>query len=223
MQLRDRRGCVLAGMYWYVSRQKVDALLPEFGPRGFNLFKELSLTLKLPFVEGKLSVNPDRSLFLNVEKIENGIKSFGAASDLAEAGSKPFFSFSGRAYRTVESGAYFIVLAQGRVALLLAGSPSNAVGAPPKQSDNVSPSVDPIGAVTRLFKHPSDPKDAFDACSYMWVEMARAAREDGVVLPDVEGIAVFGAAFPAVIDRFSHDFPGIDRVVVGTPIFVRQL
>jgi hypothetical protein len=77
----------LTGVYWYVSRQKVDALLHEFGPRGFNVFKELSLTLKAPFVQAKTSSSPDR-------RIENGIKSAGAASDLAEAGSNPFFSFS---------------------------------------------------------------------------------------------------------------------------------
>jgi hypothetical protein len=212
------------GMYWYVSRQKVDALLPQFGPRGFNLFKELSLTLKAPFVEAKTSVNPDRSVFLNVEKVENGMKSAGAASDLAEAGSKSFFSFRGRAYRAIETGAYFIVLRQGRVALILAGSPSNAVGAPPKQSDNISPSADPIGAVTRIFDHPSDAKDLSGACTHMWATMARPVRENWGALPEVEGIAVFGAALPADINQlWPANFADIDRVVVGTPIFVRQL
>ena len=215
----------MTGIYWYVSRQKVDALLPEFGPRGFSLFKELSLTLKAPFAEAKTSVNTDRSLFLHVGNIENGLKSAGVTTDVSDAGSKPFFSFRGRAHRAVDSGAYFIVLAQNSTALLLAGSPTNAVGAPPKQSDDISPSADPLGAVRRSFGELSDREGSQlgEMCSYIWDVLAGPVSQSWDALPEVEGIAVYGARFPPAKGQFSGaKFSDIDRIVIGTPIFVRQ-
>lgn len=218
----------MRGIYWYVSRQKVDALMQAFGPAGFNLFKELSLTLKAPFLgEAKASLNPDRSLIQNVENIENGIKTAGALSDLSDAGSKTFFYFRGRAHRAVEQGAYFIVLSQDRTALLLAGSPANAIGAPPKQSEEISPSVDPLGSINRAFKDQlkdsEQARDLSNGCAYMWVMLASPVRDDWASIPEVEGIAVFGAAFPSIGHFRRLNFAELDRIVIGSPIFVRQL
>jgi hypothetical protein len=218
----------VTGVYWYVSRQKVDALMNAFGPKGFN-FKELSLTLKAPLLgEAKASLNPDRSLIRNVESVENGIKSAGAASPLTDAGSQPLFYFRGRAHRAVEHGAYFILLSEAPTAILLAGSPSNAIGAPPKQSDEISPSADPFGSIRRAFKEQSigelqSSRDLGGDCAYMWATLADVARESWTSMPEVEGFAVFGAVFAAARHFQRMRFPELNRIVVGTPIFVRQI
>jgi hypothetical protein len=212
-------------MYWYVSRQKIEALLPQFGNRGFHWLKELSFTLKSPFAEAKASLSPDKGLFKSVVDVENGLKRSGLA-DFPENESKVFFSFRLKAHRAIEQGAYFIVGAKDRVALLLAGSPSNLIGAPVKETDLISPTVDPLGAVRRAFSDLSqeETKNVSQACSYVWAAIAEPMRQMWDSMPEVEGIAVFGGSFPAAASEFQQaNFADIDLIVVASPIFVRQV
>jgi hypothetical protein len=58
----------------------------------------------------------------------------------------------------------------------------------------------------------------------VWAVLAHPIRENCKALPEAEGIAVFGASFPADIHQLqAFGFAEIDRVVIGTPIFVWQL
>jgi len=214
----------MSGIYWYVSREKLDALQLEFGSGG--PFKELSVKLKAPFIEAKTDVNLDKSLFSDAVKIGNAFRqSATAASALSNAGSKPFFWFTGRAYKAVESGVYYVVLKEDPFALILAGSPTNTIGARPQSTSEVSASADPVGRIGKLFEQQRPDmigEDIRFSCTYVWATLARKVGDNWGALPKVEGLAVYGAAFPAHRGHLDG-FETIDQLIIGSPIFVQQL
>jgi hypothetical protein len=214
------------GIYWYASHQKIEALQPQFGKRGFDWLKELSLTLKSPFAEAKATVSTSRAFYKNILDVEEKLRTSGLVAKFPDVQDKIFFSFRMRAHRTVEHGAYFIVGTQANVALLLTGSPNNAIGAPVKESDLISPSADPLGAIRRAFSELSqeESKSVSRDCSYMWAAIARPIREAWSSLPEVEGIAVYGGRFPAAASQLRRaNFADIETIIVASPIFVRQI
>jgi hypothetical protein len=141
----------MTGIYWYISRQKVDALRDAYASSGFDWLKDLSFKLKSPFAEASAALRLDQSLYRTVDKLANNLlkaPETGSFPNLSEVGRVTFFSFAGSAQRCIEADAYWIALLADETALLLAGSVSNAIGGPAKISENaISPSADPMGAV----------------------------------------------------------------------------
>ncbi len=217
----------MTGINWYISRQKVEALRQSYGASKLYWLKELSIKLKSPFAEASASVRPDQSLHDDIEKIrskliaESNISSFPNLSD-----ESPFFSFTGRAHRAVDRGAYWIILFADSAALLLGGSASNAIGTPTKETCDISPSLNPIGSVQVAFadeRSPEQVESISSSCSYVWQAIARPVRTEWQTLPLVEGVAVYGGTFPARRSQFRRaGFDSIERIVIGSPIYVRQ-
>lgn len=220
----------MTGIYWYISRQKVDALRQAYASSGFDWLKNVSLKLKSPFGEASADVSLKRSLYQDVERTAVHLlkapetRSFPNLSDEAQA---TFFYFAGRARRCVDAGSYWIALFADTTALLLAGSVSNAIGAPEKISQNaISPSVDPIRAVQLAFAEkrlPEENQTVSSSCSYLWQTISNPVRANWQTLPEVEGIAVYGGTFQASKPQFDDgSFSTIDKIVIGSPIYVRQ-
>jgi hypothetical protein len=220
----------MTGIYWYISRGKVEALRDADASFSLDWLKDLSFKLKSPFAEASAALRLDQSLYRTVDRLaDNLMKAPETAffSNLSDAGGVTFFSFAGSAQRHIDAEAYWIALRADETALLLAGSISNAIGGPPKISQNtISPSVDPIGAVKLAFKETRSLEESQTVgatCSYVWQTIFDPVREAWNTLPQVEGIAVYAGMFPASIARSSDDSSGaIQKIVVGSPIYVRQ-
>jgi hypothetical protein len=221
----------MTGIYWYVSRTKVDALAQAYGSSpGFRWLKNVSFKLKIPFAEAGAALNLDKSLYQNVERIAGNLMAAPETASfphLSEDRPTPFFSFAGPAHRTVDAGAYWVALFDGTTALLLAGSVSNAIGAPSKDSqDAISPSVDPIGAVQKAFAHDRSTEESESVsrrCNYIWQSIVEPVRANWQALPRVDGIAVFGGVFPVDMAQFGDGgFAMINKIVIGSPVYIRQ-
>jgi hypothetical protein len=224
----------MSGIYWYVSRQKVEALKESYAKQRGSWLRELSLKLKVPFVEAGAKITPSeqQALFDDIEKIADNLFSgleVPSLTRLQPDESVAFFSFSGHAHRAVDRGAYWIVMAEGKKALLLAGSVSNAIGAPSEDKKEISPSIDPIGAVRRAFGEETQSLAAITReigtdCSYVWQVVARPVRNVWDSLPRVEGIAAFGGIFQGSRAQFNRaGFPKLSNIVIGSPVYVRQI
>jgi hypothetical protein len=185
------------GIYWYVSRQKVEALKQAPPAR----LKEVALKIKAPFVGAGASIELQDSVFRNVEKIRSQLLQGSLAPsfpDLPNSGTS-FFAFAGRAQRAVDTGTFWIAMRAEAAALLLAGSVANAIGGPKTDDQHRSATADPIGAIRRAFDEsvPSDsPLGVAEACSYVWTTVAERAGNAWDLLPWAEGIAVYGQTYP---------------------------
>jgi hypothetical protein len=127
-----------------------------------------------------------------------------------------------------------MALRGNRNALLLVGSAGYALGRPVKESEKISPSVDPVGAVREAFEGEYRPFVAEDPAhtipgglsfrlSFAWQEVFRAAAPEEGVLPAVEGVAILARSVPADMGtiRTPPDEP-LSTIIVGTPIYIRQ-
>jgi hypothetical protein len=218
------------GMYWYVSRQKTEALRDRYDRSPGNWLDKLSVTIKAPFVEAQAAMALDKTLFEEVERIEKNLLKSGAVQEfanIAKAHPTAFFLFNGAAHRTIQQGGYWIAMVSGSTALLLGGSASNAIGAPPKETAEISPSANPIGSFNSVFADQMTDRNRSsisENCSYVWAAIAEQVRDAWGGLPRVEGIAVYGGRFPASKTQMqSSGFERVQEVIVGSPIFVRQL
>lgn len=213
-------------MYWYISRDKLEALR-RYDKSRLNWLKELSFTVKSPFAEANTALRLDQTLFKQAEQIERKLYEDGLVKDYTEINeASVFFSFDGYAQRTIEQGAYWITMLSNEVALLLAGSVTNVIGGPTTSTREISPSVDPLGAISSAFKGDKELHrgQALAArCSYVWQAIARPVQQSWTNLPYVEGIGVYAGKFAASQAQMNRaGFKGITNIVVGSPIFVRQ-
>jgi hypothetical protein len=218
----------MAGSYWYISRAKIEYLRESLELSQRRWLKDLSIKLKSPFAEASAALNLDSSFLQQTERIAERLSNDPKTAvfpNFSQCYLTPFFSFTGHAQRSVDSGAYWIALLEGETALLLAGSISNALGAPPEKSA-ISPSVDPLGAVNLAFAEARTPEEGATVgsrCGYVWQALVEPVWRDWRALPIVEGIAVYGGLFSGDIACLDDDKPEkISRIVVGSPVYVRQ-
>ncbi len=222
----------MKGIYWYVSRPKIEALRDSYGRSPVSWLKDLSLTIKAPFVEVEGTIPLGQTLFREMERIEKNLLKSGEVEPFVSLADGPrrsclFFSFNGAARRTVQHGAYWIVMRSGPTALLMVGSTNNAIGTPPKESAEISPSMDPIGAVKLAFPGEPTPDAASfvsNSCSYTWAAIAEPVRDSWDDLPHVEGIATYGERYRTSEEQMrSAGFEDVREIIIGSPIFVRQI
>jgi len=220
----------MSGAYWYISKAKLD-LLKQATPR---LLEGLSVNLefKLPFVSGHLAGTDQPTLIRDLERVVKKLESKGeikSYSELGEGEAPVMVRFEGPAVRAVDSLTFWVATRSAESTLLLAGSAGYAIGQPPGGTGaNISPSADPLGAVQAAFKRgseePSSPGMSLSSrLGYVWEEVMRDSLQSGATLPKAEGIAIFASSIPLPSGLQLAGCEGIRQMVVGTPLYVRQI
>ncbi len=78
-------------MYWYISKDKLEAL-QKYDKSRFNWLKELSFTVKSPFAEANTSLRLDQTLFKQTEQIERKLYEDGLVKAYEKINDAPVFS-----------------------------------------------------------------------------------------------------------------------------------
>jgi hypothetical protein len=210
-------------VYWYISRPKVEFLKAK-GSKW--RFEEISFDLKLLSFEAGAKVQPNDALLRDLENVIRGIESENRVLTFESIppGEAPnIFSFEGEAARRRSDGCYWVAMAKGPCALLLAGSATNAIGAATPQVD-FSPSVDPVGAIQSLLKgsHAGSPENSLP---YAWQSIMEGPfAAASLTRPRVQGLGLFAEMFAVdPLQMGTTHGEDVVRLVVGSPIYVRQL
>jgi hypothetical protein len=215
-------------MYWYVSTAKVD-LLSQQHRNALAAIKELAVKLKSPVAEAELRLAvPDPVLLAKLRQVENKIikeadpPSFDVAADEDPPPAYIMFDIPGA--RLVSADELWLAGHANGVALVLVGAAKHSFGGVTQQSD-MSPSIDPLGAIVQLASGNqsflSGPADA--AASYAWSTIMRHNGQNKVRLPAVSGLAVTIGVVPAYRSQIRRaGIPDIEKVVVGTPLYIVQ-
>jgi hypothetical protein len=214
-----------AEFYWYISKAKLD-LLKEAKP-GFLFGVAVKLEFKLPFVGGSLTGTQTYGLMKELKRVtksleaDHTIKNF---EELTDAEAPVFVRFEGEAMRRVDGAAFWLAMERDETALLLAGSAGYAIGQHAKSDGGLSASVDPVRAIMAAFRKDARSGNLSGSLSMAWREILRDVSSSGGTLPRVEGLAVFARSVVAdheTVRRAGR--PRIKRIVVGTPLYVRQV
>ncbi len=214
-----------AEVYWYISKAKLD-LLKDAAP-GFLSGVGVNLEFKLPFVGGSLSGAQTSGLTKELKRVvkslsaEQTIKNY---EELTADEAPVFVRFEGQAIRRVRGEEFLLAMERKASALLLAGSSAYAIGQAAKSEGGLSPSVDPVPAIVAAFGKAAQNDTLSGSLSMAWREILRDTSSSGGTLPRVEGLAVFARSVAAdheIMRRAGR--AGIKRIVVGTPLYVRQI
>jgi hypothetical protein len=207
--------------FWYISTGKISAL------RGGKVaaLEKIEIKIKLPWMETSTSSKFNTSLVRDLEAVERDLDKRADIYRFEElkAGETPvIFKFEGPAARMIHDDKYWVTIDVGTTALLLAGSASNAVLAGAEADTKLSPSVDPVGAVTESFIIGGVPQSKSEILSYAWQEIRRELS--GLALPRVKGFGFFAGSCTASkrqMRRAGYDH--LTLLVVGSPIFIEQI
>jgi len=217
-------------VFWYVSKTKVENYYTGDERRWTDrVGAHVRFVLPLFEVEADATGQPDeRGLTEKLERLERRAERDDAVLPVAEIGSEPpiMFRFEGRSARIALGDTFWVAAVDGTSAVLLTGSVGNAIGAAPVPVSAISSSVNPMWAVQELIKGiesewaAANLSDAWatifhDGTGFLEVE----------ALPRTKGIAVYVGWQRAVEENVARSgWTGpIERVVVGTPIFVEQV
>jgi hypothetical protein len=206
-------------IYWYISKAKLD-LLRDQAP-GFLDGVAAKLSFKLPFVSGSLAGTTRAGLIKDLQHVikrlraDYEIKSF---AELDDTKAPVIVAFEGNATRRISDGVFWLAMQQGETGLLLAGSAGFAIGASSKLEINLSPSADPEGAVNEAFNDGKTDAHISFGVDYAWHELM-AESQDGT-LPRVTGLAFFARSVKFQRQTGVSD---INRITIGTPIYVQQI
>jgi hypothetical protein len=192
------------------------------------LFKDISVTLKAPWVEGGFTSHvADENIIKDLERVKKTIETKlkpPAFAEISDFESPLIFSFKGKAVRMISEGKYWLALEDKTSALLLAGSSSHAIGAKIEVSKGLSPTFDPVGAFQEAFGKPSDKPRISISLSYAFQEIIRPYVESDATWPVVQGLAIFACTIEANRQQLRRVGRGyIRRIVVGSPIYIQQI
>jgi hypothetical protein len=214
-------------LYWYISNAKVRMLQDSLQKLPL---RDISLKLKAFWLEVGGSFGFCDSLVRDLKRIEKKIESeleIKEFQSLSDREAPAIFSFEGEAARMVDAGAYWVAAERNGTALLLVGSPANAIGGAPASAGRLSPSADPIAAAKAAFQDSSEkvtlPMPLPALLSYIWQTVSEPLIEGGLGRPRIEGLAVFAGMFksdPTSLHGTGGE--GLARIVVGSPIYIRQ-
>ncbi len=117
--------------------------------------------------------------------------------------------------------ALWIATYKQNSALLLVGAPRNLAGQSQLKEGVFSPSLNPVWSVKALAE---GKQPLVSALTYAWRRVMEDAISTGVHFPKIEGLAVFAGLFPSN-GPLLKDITGwdIDTIVLGSPIYVRQV
>ena len=220
-------------VYLYLSKQKI-LQLSEQSP-SFWRGVAAKLDFKFPFVSGGIAGQHQSSLTSELHRLIPQLHhqfNIPAAENVIKMDSPPvLFTFRGSAARQVEDDQFWLAMECGKTALLLGGSASNVIGSS-SAGAKISPSIDPVGAIQFLLEKREEPRDienddqvspSFDL-SYLWQALMTPSLKSSMVLPFVEGIAVFSTRLPTHPEQLKRiKRSELTTMLVGTPLYVRQV
>ena len=210
----------MADIYWYISAEKIQSL-KKAGAK----WDKFSFKFNLKFLEIDTAVALDSDLQRDLNAVKKNLakdSSIVSFESLAPGKEPSIFSFEGEGGRLRTPEALWIAIQKRNSALLLVGAPRNLAGQSQLKEGQLSPSLDPIGAV----KAAAEGKQILTlvpALSYAWREVMQDAIFGGVHFPRVEGLAVFAGLFHSDTALFQNAKSRVDRIVLGSPIYVRQI
>lgn len=209
----------MADIYWYISADKIKSL-----KESRSSWDKLALRLKLKFLEVETGVSFDKSLQKDLKKVEKELKQDPRTlpfQELTPDVAGRIFSFEGEGSRMLSPDALWIATYTHNSALLLVGAPRNPAGQSQLKKGVFSPSLNPIWSVKALAE---GKQPLVAALSDAWRRVMEDAISSGVHFPKIEGLAVFAGLFPAN-GPFLKDITGrdIDTIVLGSPVYVRQV
>jgi hypothetical protein len=214
-------------VFWYISKTKVE----NYTGGGQHWTDRLGghITVGIPLVEVGVAATgpPDRDLVGKLEQLEHRADHDGDVLPVGEIGSEPplLFRYTGKTAHIVVDETFWVAAVDGSSAVLLTGSAGNAIGATPVGASKISSSVNPMWAVEELV---AGTETEFSAAnlSDAWATIFRdgGAHLPAEALPRTHGIAVYAGWLPAVAENVARSgwAEPIERVVVGSPIFVEQ-
>jgi hypothetical protein len=212
-------------IYWYISKAKLD-LLKDASP---SLFARVTakIDFKIPFVSGSISSAESSSMIHDLGRVIKTLRSQLNIKDysaLDNDDTPAMISFEGPAVRHVAGEEFWLAMEHNETALLLAGSAGYAVGYPSKTPAQFSPSIDPVAAFLAAFEpNPKRGSQVF-ALSYAWREIMADTLSSGGAVPRVEGLAVFARTLATDKKEMrAVDRGRINRLIVGSPLYVRQI
>lgn len=215
-------------LFWYISDAKVD-ILRQTLPRTWTQDLVLKLKFKAPWLEAEIGHRDIDAAVSNANLIErtlqrDKLQELKPFTRLSDQDSPVFMRFRGRAARMISEEGYWVALHDDGVALLLGGSVAHAIGAQAAPTGHISPSINPFGTAASL-NSAGDRKTVSENMAYVWQETWRTGvGTQGASAPTVEGIALFAGRFPAVRSQMRRvGQSAIEHLVVGSPIFVRQV
>lgn len=137
-----------------------------------------------------------------------------------------FFRFEGSGARLVTDNEFWIASHIETAALVLVGASRHAMHGASGANQAMSPSADPLGAIVDAAEEaPSVRHSGMEAkCSYAWQVILRHSDQHRITVPRIRGIAVTTACVAADRAQIRRaGVAGIERLVVGTPLFVEQI
>lgn len=216
-------------VFWYISKSKVDNYAGDDRRWTDRLGGHVTVGLPLAEVGVEAATGPpDRGLLDKLELVERRAKHDDLVRSVAEIGAEPpvLFRYEGRSARIVLVDTFWVAAVDGSSAVLLTGSAGNAIGATPVDASKISSSVNPMWAVEELIKGTDNEWSAANL-SDAWATIFRDGTRllGAEALPRTQGIAVYAGWQPAVEENVARSgwTEPIERVVVGSPIFVEQI
>jgi hypothetical protein len=223
--------------FWYISQTKVDHLASQqetaFDRLRASLSALIKAEVKTPIasigVEMKRpEVDPNQIRIL--ERVEKKLRNAGLVKSIEDFHTrKPvlFFQFHGPAARLVQDGQFWLATLVGETAILLAGSAAHCIGGSNPISNAISPSADPLGSIESFLNPGSAEGEGANNLSYIWATVARESIErlgGFEALPYAKGIAISAGSAKSDLTQITDSgYEGpIDRIIIGSPIFVEQ-
>jgi len=225
--VRTFRGMTVR-VFWYISKTKVDNYAGADRHWTDRLGGHVRVGLPLVEVGVEATGPPDRGLVERLEHIERRAKHDDGVLSVVEIGAEPpvLFRYEGRSARIVVGDTFWVAAVDGSSAVLLTGWAGNAIGATPVGASKISSSVNPMWAVEELVKGTENEWSAANL-SDAWATIFHDGSSHLAVeaLPRTQGIAVYAGWDRAVEENVARSgwTEPIERVVVGSPIFVEQI
>jgi hypothetical protein len=216
----------------YISDSKLDLLSQDSGKRIRDIVESVGVTLKAPFVEGKIDlVRAQPRRIETLRRVERHITKEmkpPAFSALREGMAlPPFISFSLPLARLITRKAFWCAGSESETALLLAGSSHNAIGTAMPLSE-IGVSIDPIGAIAYAAEHGAaelkGQSRLSQSSSFVWQSVYRHNDQDTITLPLMRGLAVTTAVVKSNAAQTRRaKVEAVSRLVICTPIFIEQI
>lgn len=206
-------------IYWYISRPKVEFLKG----RGWSL-DEISVGLKALWFEAGAKLHADAGLVRDLEKVKRALESRHQIPEfrsISPGNAPDIFSFKGEAARMISQGGFWAAMATGDSALLLAGSAANVIGGGTAEG-GFPFTNDPVGAVRTLLE--GSPQDQWMLSKAWQTVMEGPFKAQSLARPRVEGLGLFAGMF--TVDKSETagtSFPDVRRIVVGSPLYIKQV
>lgn len=211
----------MADVYWYISADKVKSLKTA----GLK-WDKLAFKFNLKFLEIDTGVAFDKGLIGDVKSLKKKLAKDSTVvpfEDLKLGKQDAIFSFEGEASRMRTQEALWIGTQKRNSALLLVGAPRNLAGQSELKEGFMSPSLDPMAAVRAMIEGKRI-LTLLPALTYAWRRVMEDAISSDSYFPRVEGLAVFAGLFhPGALLIEGMHRSKLDRIVLGSPIYVRQV